>query len=71
VKLSEGDEDGWHSLQTLGLQFEDCTTSNNVLKVCRVRSVDQGLDRHVTVPEEGEEIAEHGATLLDKQMAAP
>jgi hypothetical protein len=52
VKLSEDEGDDWYSLQTLGVQFEDCTICDNVLEVCRVQSVDQMLDQHVTMPEE-------------------
>jgi hypothetical protein len=49
----------------LGVQFEDYTTCDSALKVCRIQSVDQVLDQHLTRPEE-EEDAEHKATFLDE-----
>jgi hypothetical protein len=36
VKLSEDEEDDWHSLQHLGMQSEDCPTCENALEVCGV-----------------------------------
>jgi hypothetical protein len=73
VKLCEDEEDDWHSLQPLGVQFEDYTTCDSALEVCGVQSVDHMLDQHLTrreEPEEEEEIAEHKATFLDALKAA-
>jgi hypothetical protein len=67
VKLSEDEEDDWHSLQPLGVQCEDYPTFDSALEVYRVQSVDHVLDQHLNRPKEelGEEVAEHKATFLD------
>jgi hypothetical protein len=51
-KLSEDEDENWHSLQPLGVQFEDYTTCDNAPEVCGVQSVEQVLDQHLTTPEE-------------------
>jgi hypothetical protein len=59
-------EENWHSLQPLGVQYEDCTVCNSVLDVCEVQRVDQVLKRELTTPEEPEEeAAEDKTTFLD------
>jgi hypothetical protein len=52
VKLTENEEDGWQSLQPLGMQFEDYTTCDGALEVCGIQSVDQVLDQYFTRSEE-------------------
>jgi hypothetical protein len=52
VKLSEDEENDWHSLQPLGMQFEDYTTCDSGFEVCGILSVDQVLEQQVTGPEE-------------------
>jgi uncharacterized protein YunC (DUF1805 family) len=52
VKLTGGEEDNGYSLQPLGVQSEDYQTRDSALKVCGVRSVEQVLDQHLTMPEE-------------------
>jgi hypothetical protein len=68
VKLSEHEEDDWHSLQPLAVKSEDYICDSG-LKVCGAQNVDQVLDQHLTRPEEEpeqeEEVAEHKATFLD------
>jgi hypothetical protein len=44
VKLSEDEEDDWHSSEPLRMQFEDYTTFGRALDVCGIQGVDQGLD---------------------------
>jgi hypothetical protein len=34
VKLTEDEENDWHSLQPLGMLFEDYTTHDSALEVC-------------------------------------
>jgi hypothetical protein len=63
VKLNEDEEDDWHSLPPLGVQFEDYTCVS-ALKVCGIQSVSWVLDQHLTRPEEEEEVAEHKVTFL-------
>jgi hypothetical protein len=62
VKLSEDEQDDWHSSQPLGVQ-------SGALEVSQVQSVDQVSDQHLTrseeEPEEEEEAAEHKGTILD------
>jgi hypothetical protein len=65
VKLIEAEEDDRHSLQSPGVQFQDCPTCDSALEVCGNRSVDQVLDQHLTRPGEEEEVAEHKATFFD------
>jgi hypothetical protein len=48
VKFTEDEENGWHSLQPLGVQFEDCTTCDNAREVYGIQTVDQVLDQHLT-----------------------
>jgi hypothetical protein len=55
AKLNEDEEDGWHSLQLLGVQFEDYTTCESALAVCGIQSVDTVLDKHFARPDEPEE----------------
>jgi hypothetical protein len=43
VKLSEDNEDDWHSLQALGVQFEDYTTCDSSPEVCGIQSIRLGL----------------------------
>jgi hypothetical protein len=65
VKLTEDEDDDWHSLQSLGVQFEDCTTGGSDLEVFGgIQSVCQVSDQHLTKPEGEEEVAEHKATYL-------
>jgi hypothetical protein len=59
AKLTEDEEDDWHSLQPLGIQFEDYVTHVSTLKVCGIQSANQVLDQHLTRPEDQEEVAEH------------
>jgi hypothetical protein len=69
VKLSEDEEEDWHSLQPLGVQSEDCPTCDSAVDVCGIQNVDQVLDQHLTRPEEEseeqEEVAECKAEFLD------
>jgi hypothetical protein len=62
VKL--GEDDNWHSLEPLGVQFEDHTCDSG-LDVCGIQTVDQVSDQHLTRPEEEDEVSEHIATYLD------
>jgi hypothetical protein len=55
VKPNENDEDDWHNLQPLAVQFEDHTTCDSALEVCGIQSVGQVLDQHLARPEEEEE----------------
>jgi hypothetical protein len=50
VKLCEGAENDWHSLQPLDMQSEDYPTC--APEVCGVQSIDQVLDQHLTRLEE-------------------
>jgi hypothetical protein len=43
VKLSEDEEDGWHSLQHLCVESEDYPTCDSTLEVCGVRNINQVL----------------------------
>jgi hypothetical protein len=52
VKLGEDEEDDSHSLQPLGVQFEDCRRCDIALEVCGILSVSQVLDQHLTMSEE-------------------
>jgi NAD-dependent dihydropyrimidine dehydrogenase PreA subunit len=52
VKLSKVEEDNCHSLQPLGVQFEDCTTCDSAVEVCGVQNINQVLDQHLTQSEE-------------------
>jgi uncharacterized protein YciW len=52
VKLTEDEEDDWHSLHPPGVQSEDYTTWDSALDVCEVWSVDQVSDHYLTRPEE-------------------
>jgi hypothetical protein len=45
VKLTEDEEDDWHSVQPRGVQFEDYTTCDNAPEVCEIQSVCQLLDQ--------------------------
>jgi hypothetical protein len=70
VKLTEDEENDWHSLQPLGVKFDDYTTCDSALEDCGIQNVDDRmLDKHLTrpekEPEEEEEVAEHKATFLD------
>jgi hypothetical protein len=65
VKLTEDEEDDWHSLHPLGMQFKDYTTCDSALEVCGIQSIDQVLDQYFTRPEEEDKVAEHKATFLD------
>jgi hypothetical protein len=66
VELTEAEEDDWHSLRSLRVQFEDCTTCGSTLEVFGgIQSVDQVSDQHLTRPEEEGEVAEHKAAFLD------
>jgi hypothetical protein len=38
LKLTEDEEDDWHSSQPFGMQFEDCTTCDSALEVSGVQS---------------------------------
>jgi hypothetical protein len=51
VKLSEDEEDNWHSLQPVGLQSEDYPTCDRTLEACRLLSINQVIDQHLTRPE--------------------
>jgi hypothetical protein len=65
VKLSEAEEDDWHSSPPpLGVQSEDYTTCNSALEVCGIQSSDQVLDQHLIMLAAKEELAEHNATFL-------
>jgi hypothetical protein len=44
VKYSEAKEDDWHSLQPLGMQFDDYTTYDCAPEVYGIQNVDQVLD---------------------------
>jgi hypothetical protein len=59
VKLTEDEENEWHSLHPLEMQFEDYKTHDSALEVCGIQSVNQVLDQRLTRPEEEEELAEH------------
>jgi hypothetical protein len=62
VKLSENEEDGWHSPHVC-VQSEDYPTCDSTLEVCGVWNVNQVLDQHLIRPEEPEEkVAQHKAT---------
>jgi hypothetical protein len=77
VKLTEVEEDDWHSFQPLGVQCEDYPTCDIALEVCGVWSVGQMSDQHLTRPEEAEkegspeeaeeegEVTKYKATFLD------
>jgi hypothetical protein len=41
VKLGEDEEGDWHSLHLRDVQFEDYTTRDSALEVCRIQSIDQ------------------------------
>jgi hypothetical protein len=67
LKLSEDEEDDWYTLQLLGVQFEDYTTCDGLLRFVE-SGVDQVLDQHLTRPEEEpekeeEEVAEQSNIL--------
>jgi hypothetical protein len=68
-KLTEDEEDNWHSLRHLGVHSEDQPTCASTLDICEVRSVNQVLDQQLTIseeePEEGKEVAEYKASFLD------
>jgi hypothetical protein len=68
VKLTEVEENDWHSLQPHGMQFVDYPTCDSALEICGVWSVDQLLDQQLTRPEEEseekEEVAERKATTF-------
>jgi hypothetical protein len=49
------------------MQFEDYTTHDSALEVCRIQRIDHVLDQHLSRPEEAEEVAEHKVTFLDAQ----
>jgi hypothetical protein len=63
VKLTEDEEDDWHSLKPLGVQSENYATCDSAVEVCGVQNVDQVLDQYLTrteeEPEEGEGVTEH------------
>jgi hypothetical protein len=66
VKLSEDEEDDWHSLQPLGVQFGSYTTcGDSAFEVCGIQSFDHMSEQHLTRPEEEEEVAEHKAVFLE------
>jgi hypothetical protein len=68
VKLNEDKEDVWHSLQLLGVQFEDYITCDIALAVCGIRSVDMILDKRFArpdEPDEKEEVIECKETFFD------
>jgi hypothetical protein len=68
LELCEDEEGDWHSIHSLGVQFEDYTTCDSALEVCDVQSVDQMLDQHLTrpeeEPEEEEEVGDLKSTFL-------
>jgi hypothetical protein len=45
VKLTECEEDDWHSLLPLGVQFEDYTTRDISLEVPGIQAVDEALEQ--------------------------
>jgi hypothetical protein len=50
LKLTEDDEEnGWHSLQSLGMQFDDYTC-DSALEISGVHSINQVLDQQLTRP---------------------
>jgi hypothetical protein len=49
MKLSE--EDDWHSLQPLGMQFEDYITCDSALEVCAIQSANQVLHQSFAISE--------------------
>jgi 23S rRNA U2552 (ribose-2'-O)-methylase RlmE/FtsJ len=72
VKLTEEEEDDWHSSQPLGVQSEDYATCDSALKVSGAQSVDQVLDQHLArlEVEPEEEVAEHKGSFVDALEAA-
>jgi hypothetical protein len=71
VKLTEAEEEDWHSLQPLGMRSEDYPTCDSALEVYRVQRVNQVLDEDLTrleeelEAEEEVEVAECKATFMD------
>jgi uncharacterized small protein (DUF1192 family) len=57
------DLNDWHSLQPLGVQFEDYSTCDSDLEVCGIHSANQVLDQRFAIPQV--EVAELKATFLD------
>jgi hypothetical protein len=50
VKLVGDEGDDGHSLQPLGVQFEDCTTFDSAHEVCGIQSVSRVVEQHSTRP---------------------
>jgi hypothetical protein len=48
AKLTEDEEDDWHSLQSLRVQSEDYPTCDSALEVCGVQRVYRVLDQYLT-----------------------
>jgi hypothetical protein len=65
VKVTEDEEDDWHSLPPLGVGIEDCTTCGSAQKVCGIQSVNWVLDQDLPWPEEQQEVAGHRTTFMD------
>jgi hypothetical protein len=70
LTCNEDEENEWHSVQYLGVQFEDSMTCDSAVEVCGVQNVHQVLDQQLTRQEkesevkEKEEVAEDTTTLL-------
>jgi hypothetical protein len=45
VKLSEDEDDDWHSSKLRGVQFEHYTACDSAHEVCEIQSIDQVLDQ--------------------------
>jgi hypothetical protein len=67
TKLNE-DENNWHSLQPVGVQFENYKTCDSALEVYGIRSANQVLDQRFAMPQEEEEVAELKAIFLDEMQ---
>lgn len=52
LKLTEDEENDWHSLQPLGVKSEGYMTRDSALKVSGAHSINQVSDKQLTSPEE-------------------
>jgi hypothetical protein len=50
LKLTGDEENDWHNLHSLGVQFEDYMTCDSALTVCGVHTTDQVLEHKLTKP---------------------
>ena len=66
------DEYDWHSLQQIGVQFQDYRTCDSAVEVCGVQSGHHVLDRQFNRPQEESEeaeVSEDKGTILDALKA--